>query len=128
MGVTDSEDEAETAEDLERIEAAAAAINQHLPQSSVTHLQDEIQVSLPAWCFQQRHMMCPLGAWLYRQDLQLKQHRLSLLPSLYTVGKKFFVGRVRIMMTCAGHMHLTLSFLCLFVACLPLGSGVYSPE
>lgn len=43
VGVTDSEDEAETAEDLERIEAAAAAINQHLPQSPVTHLQDEIQ-------------------------------------------------------------------------------------
>ena len=51
MGVTDSEDEAETAEDLERIEAAAAAINQRLPQS-VTQLQDEIQVSLSACCFQ----------------------------------------------------------------------------
>ncbi|DBA90658.1 TPA: hypothetical protein ACH3X1_003879 [Trebouxia sp. C0004] len=43
VGVTDSEDEAETAEDLERIEAAATAINQGLPQSPVTHLQDEIQ-------------------------------------------------------------------------------------
>ena len=52
MGVTDSDDEAETAEDLERIEAAAAAINQRLPQSPVTQLQDEIQVSLSACCFQ----------------------------------------------------------------------------
>ena len=54
------------------------------------------------------------------------QHRLSLLPSLYKFGKNFFVGRVCISMTCAGRMHLTLLFLCLFVACLPLGSGVYS--
>ncbi|KAL0031016.1 hypothetical protein WJX79_009491 [Trebouxia sp. C0005] len=43
VGVTDSEDEAETAEDLERIEAAAAAINQRIPQSPVAQLQDEIQ-------------------------------------------------------------------------------------
>ena len=32
VGATDSEDEADTAEDLQRIEAVAAAISQRMPQ------------------------------------------------------------------------------------------------
>ena len=44
VGVTDSEDDADTAEDLERIEAAAAAISQRLEPSSAQDSQ-EIQVT-----------------------------------------------------------------------------------
>ena len=46
MGGTDSEGEADTAEDLERIEAAAAAISQRLEQSHVAQVHEEIQVLL----------------------------------------------------------------------------------
>lgn len=44
VGATDSEDEADTAEDLQRIEAAAAAISQRLQQTSPIRAHDEIQV------------------------------------------------------------------------------------
>lgn len=43
VGGTDSEGEADTAEDLERIEAAAAAISQRLEQSHVAQVHEEIQ-------------------------------------------------------------------------------------
>ena len=46
MGATDSEDEADTAEDLQRIEAAAAAISQRMQQTSPDGAPEEIQVSL----------------------------------------------------------------------------------
>lgn len=43
VGATDSEDEAESGEDLDRIEAAAAAINQRLPPSPAAQPQEDIQ-------------------------------------------------------------------------------------
>ena len=46
VGATDSEDEADTAEDLQRIEAAAAAISQRMQQTSPDGAPEEIQVSL----------------------------------------------------------------------------------
>lgn len=46
VGATDSEDEADTAEDLQRIEAAAAAISQRMQQTSPIAAPAEIQVSL----------------------------------------------------------------------------------
>ena len=45
MGVTDSEDEADTAEDLQRIEAAAAAISQRLDASSDAQTPQDIEVT-----------------------------------------------------------------------------------
>nr|QOL01263.1 putative extracellular protein TR9_068 [Trebouxia lynnae] len=44
VGVTDSEDEADSAEDLQRIEAAAAAIGQRLDASPSAQTSEEIQV------------------------------------------------------------------------------------
>ena len=44
VGATDSEDEAESGEDLDRIEAAAAAINQRLPPSPAAQPHEDIQV------------------------------------------------------------------------------------
>lgn len=44
VGATDSEDEADTAEDLQRIQAAAAAISQRMQQTSPVRAHDEIQV------------------------------------------------------------------------------------
>ena len=88
MGVTDSEDEAETGEDLERIEAAAAAINQRLPQSPVAQLQDEIQVRLSA-C----HMMCPVSAWLYRPDFAVTTAQTQPAAWLVETWKELLCGQ-----------------------------------
>lgn len=45
MGATDSDDEADTAEDLQRIEAAAAAISRRMQQTSPIGAPEQIQVS-----------------------------------------------------------------------------------
>ena len=45
VGATDSEDEADTAEDLQRIEAAAAAISRRMQQTSPTGDPEEVQVT-----------------------------------------------------------------------------------
>lgn len=45
VGTTDSEDEGDTAEDLQRIEAAAAAISQRMQQAPTAEAPEEIQVS-----------------------------------------------------------------------------------
>ena len=52
VGVTDSEDEADSAEDLQRIEAAAAAIGQRLDASPSAQTSEEIQVTFTSkWTF-----------------------------------------------------------------------------
>lgn len=45
VGATDSDDEADTAEDLQRIEAAAAAISRRMQQTSPIGAPEQIQVS-----------------------------------------------------------------------------------
>jgi len=67
VGATDSEDEADAAEDLERIEAAAAAISQRLAQSPAAQPQQEIQVrsfqafaTVPLVCHSCMYVFCPV--------------------------------------------------------------------
>ena len=63
VGATDSEDEADTAEDLQRIEAAAAAISRRMQQTSPIAAPEEIQVSLLLWSTQYKKCDNSLLFW-----------------------------------------------------------------
>lgn len=47
VGATDSEDEVDTAEDLQRIEAAAASIDQRMQQTTTAQTASEVEVWSP---------------------------------------------------------------------------------